>query len=347
MPFEGAKGLLEKVLPGVSVPILMRMVVPGALATGVIYPLTGRGWQFLQWKSPSYDWPDLILVVAIVILSGTLLSALSGEIYKVYEGRIFWPRRLFERATAWQQKRVERLLNQAERAKAEKQRTVYNEIWHQLRVYPLDDGGEPHAPYPTLLGNILAGYEDYPDNRYGMDSVFFWPRLWLLVEKEKKEEIDSTWSVADGLLSLSAAAIIGGVAWILDAALHGLEIICDENKYVPWHSPDFAALAGIGWLVLGYLVYRVSLPYHRANGEMFKSLFDLYRDKIWSMTTLKPHEQKIWDATWAYLQYLRIRCPHCGKLTSISKRTCQQCNSDIQQEIAKLRESGNLPIVPE
>jgi hypothetical protein len=50
-------------------------------------------------------------------------------------------------------------------------------------------------------------------------------------------------------------------------------------------------------LVVGYGFYRLSLPFHRQNGEVFKSIFDLYRGKIREALELKPLEKETWDAT--------------------------------------------------
>jgi len=58
------------------------------------------------------------------------------------------------------------------------------------------------------------------------------------------------------------------------------------------------------WLGLAYFFYRLSLPFHRNNGDVFKSLFDLYRDKLTRMTILQPREEERWEAAWAYLNYL-------------------------------------------
>jgi hypothetical protein len=194
-----------------------------------------------------------------------------------------------------------------------------------------------------MLGNILAGYEQYPDNRYGMDSVFYWPRIWLQVEKDKKEEIDSQWSVADGFLSLSAISVAGGILWILQAIL----IISDFSEFqIPLGSPESCALAGMGWLILGYGLYRLSLPFHRENGELFKSIFDLYRKKVWSMTGLKPNEKEMWDAAWGYLQYYRLTCPVCGVQNAKKDEKCKNCGQDMKELWETLRATGQFPTHP-
>jgi hypothetical protein len=49
---------------------------------------------------------------------------------------------------------------------------------------------------------------------------------------------------------------------------------------MPFPNPAESLVWGIGLLLPGHLLYRLSLPSHRANGETFKSIFDLYRGHL-------------------------------------------------------------------
>lgn len=323
LPFEAAKGVAEKVL-NVRFPIIMRVFFPGALAMGILYV---QAKSAIGWIPHEMDgvWQRLAFGALAVFLLGVVVSAATNEVYKIYEGRDYWPRRLFEAGVQRQARRVKKLLAAADKADGPE----YDELWYKLRIYPMDDNGDPEATHPTLIGNILAGYERYPWDRYGIDSVFYWPRIWLMVEKEKKEEIDSQWSVADGLLLLSAVSIVGGMWWMIQAAGHALEIF---SFAIPLNSEGYCFLAGIGWIALGYGFYRLSLSYHRDNGEVFKAIFDLYRDKVKSMTCLDPDEKIKWRAAWAYLQYLQyqeIPCAKCGTQNKFAEKKCKNCGADL------------------
>lgn len=107
-----------------------------------------------------------------------------------------------------------------------------------------------------------------------------------------------------------------------------------------------SALGGAGWLLLGYIFYRLSLPYHQENGEKFKALFDLYRDKFSKMRSLQPGEYNDWTAAWAYLQYLYLRCPECQEFTPILKNDCENCGKPIARGIRDFRNSGKFPTAP-
>ena len=215
LPFETAKGTADQLL-NVRSPIYMRVGLPGALAMAVLYP--PAGWLLARLPSqPEYLWQRVVAAIALAFLLGGIVSLLSDEIYKIYEGRILWPVWLLREAKSRQEARLGRLKRQEAEARAAGDVARLGEIWLQLRAYPVDDNSQPEVRRPTLLGNILEGYEQYPDTRYGMDSVFYWPRIWMLVEKDKKEEIDGRWCLADGFLTFSAVSLIGGAVWMVAA----------------------------------------------------------------------------------------------------------------------------------
>jgi hypothetical protein len=354
---ESAGGVVEKTAPLVHLPLLMRVVCPGILATAVVYPFTAMRTDFLSAQFSSI-WRELVFVLLMVVVLGAFVSALSGEIYKIYEGRILWPTKLFERLKSRQQARVDGLHNAAKRAKELGHITEHDEIWYKLRAYPLDPHGVPYASRPTMLGNILSSYEDYPWTRYRMDAVFYWPRLWLQIDKDKKEEIDKGWCIADGFLNLSAIAFCGGATWMA-AGLIGAVVRIPPYAFlysvsqrvigavvrIPPHAFPYSVsqrlLVGCALLVLGYAMYRLSLPFHRLNGETFKATFDIYRDKIRPMTHLGSSEISRWQGTWSYLQYLRVQCMCCGKYYPADKDRCDSCGYPASRSLDDLKHSSD------
>jgi hypothetical protein len=335
--FEAGTGAAEKVL-GVKLPVLMRIVLPGLAVTAVLYPWVAWLLGYLP-RDTDHIWEPIAGYAVLVLLLGAVVSTGSSEIYKICEGRTRWPEGLRKWAVKRQQARVDRLMKAA---KAAKVKDRYDELWLELRAYPTNGQGDPEATYPTMLGNILAGYEQYPSTRYGMDSVFYWRRIWLQIEKEQKEEIDNQWCVADGFLILSAVCAGGAVVWALQAlaAEFGVGV-----ARLPFGLTGLA-LAGVpGWLALAYLLYRVSLPFHRENGEVFKSIFDIHREKVWAMTSLKPGESQSFEAAWGYLQYLAFQCPNCKKWTSYVKDNCETCGMGLAELKKSLCATGKLPTV--
>jgi hypothetical protein len=316
---ESVGGAADKILPMVQFPVVMRLVLPGALAVAVLSP-------FIRLPDNPVGahlediWRPVVLLLLRVLVLGGLVALLSDEIYKVYEGRVWWPQWLFDFCTNWQQSRVRRLLELDQRAKITKNSVRRAEIWYRLRRFPVDNEGKRYASHPTLLGNILAEYESYPKTRYGMDSVFFWYRIWFVMENERKKEVDASWSIADGLLALSAVSVGGSLLWFVAGIFRSVSIVL-----LPFRSSITPRVGGGLLLLLGFIFYRLSLPYHRANGEIFKTIFDLYRDRIGSMTRLGTIESMKWEGTWSYLQYLKVSCMSCKKHYSIAEDPCPFC----------------------
>lgn len=332
LEMETAKGMAEKILPIVRFPIFMRVILPGSLASAIVYPFTGLRGDFISSQFKDV-WRELVLLLAAVFVFGAIISALSREMYKIYEGRILWPQGLFDWFRARHQAKIGKLLAKADRADKAGRPLRYDEIWYRLRMYPLNADGDPYASHPTLLGNILAEYEDYPRTRYRMDSVFYWDRIWLAMDKEKREQVDAEWSVADGFLGLSAVSFCGGIIWISAAVLKYLSL---PLPHVPFGAPKGSAIGGIILLALGYGFYRLSLPFHRSNGETFKAIFDLYRVRIQEMLRLGPAEFAAWENTWAYLQYLLVSCASCGNQYAVAKPRCERCGYETLKSLRKL-----------
>ena len=316
---ESLAGIGEKLIPLVRSPFLMRKVLPGLAATAIVFPSLGVRVDFFTDRLANLYRPALGLA-ALVLLLGHLTSFLSDDIYRIYEGRIFWPNWIFDFFQRLQQARVNALSRRADTAEKTNRTMRYRETWYILRRYPTNESGDPYASHPTLLGNILAGYESYPLTRYGMDAVFYWHRIWLQLENEKKEGIDSIWCAADGLLSLSAVGFCGALFWFLLGVSRFFGILSLLNR------PTHPFLGGGLLLVLGYICYRLSLPLARANGEIFKSIFDLYRDRISMMTEIGPLEVDKWHGVWAYLQYRKVHCISCRKYYSAGQDRCPYCH---------------------
>ncbi|MGA8431918.1 MAG: hypothetical protein WB729_18985 [Candidatus Sulfotelmatobacter sp.] len=334
---ESFSGVAEKAT-AVPFPILMRVGLPGLLATLLFYPLarpfpdlTGALTQHLG---------DVLLLVASIVVIGLLCAAFSNEFYKLYEGRYGWPRPVLEWALRRQQNRTATMF--ARQKELDQNEPEFKELWLQLRDYPTDENDEPRAESPTHLGNIVFTYEGYPDKRYGMDAAFYWTRLWMVMDKDVKEQIDNEWSKADGFLAMSAVSFLGGSVWLILGVLAWFD--------VSWtRTPTNSAMPFVGLLVigLGYVFYLSTIPFCRENGERFKAIFDVYRSRIRKMTELKPGEEALWDAAWAYYQYRMLICEICGNYNDLSKNSCGNCGAELANSQVNFRQTGKFPLKPQ
>ncbi len=53
----------------------------------------------------------------------------------------------------------------------------------------------------------MASYEYYPETRYGMDSAFYWYRIWLVIPDDTRKEYDNSWALGQAWLYISAASL--------------------------------------------------------------------------------------------------------------------------------------------
>ncbi len=109
---------------------------------------------------------------------------------------------------------------------------------------------------PTALGNALRAAEAAPRERYGLEAVICWPRLWLLLPKDARETLAEARRVLDLRVELWAWGLLS----LLWAFLW------------PW-----AAFLSLLWMTLAY---ALALDAARVYADLFQSAFDLYR---WSL----------------------------------------------------------------
>jgi hypothetical protein len=77
------------------------------------------------------------------------------------------------------------------------------------------------AVLPTRLGNILRAAEMYPYERYGMDGITLWSKLFKTLPKEFQEEIETAY---DELLFLLNSVIYGLNCW--SSAFRSSSLLC-------------------------------------------------------------------------------------------------------------------------
>lgn len=325
---------------------IFRIVLPGLVLSLLLLPLMN---PLVPPVLKIDELPDLAtLLLPEVLVLGLFLSLLRGLVYRIYEGRLLWPQWLHRRLTERLHKKARKRLSEA--SELDRSSLGYKDLWYWLRMFPLDEKGDPIAVRPTTLGNILEGYEQYPLRRYGMDSIFYWYRLWPTLPDSFVKQWDQLGAEADcfmfvsfsglcvGLLYVTVALVKWAAVWIVNnwlttssAALGNLDLIPSCGGSLIW---------GVSCLISGYIVYRISLPLHRRNGEFFKTTFDLYRDSIVRITEVSLDEREKWRQAWSYLQYMYIKCPHCERYYYAEEQKCIHCGKT--QESGKQKE-GQSP----
>jgi hypothetical protein len=143
---------------------------------------------------------------------------------------------------------------------------------------------------PTRLGNVLRAAEDYPgdDERYGMDAVFYWPRLYLVLPAETRALVQSHRSGLDRMVLLASLAMLFPFAGLIVLALAG-------TSWLAW------VVSAVVALLVGAAAYQGAVSAAVAFGDVIRSCFDNYRRTLLEQLGLPlpaslEAERKLWGA---------------------------------------------------
>ncbi len=173
----------------------------------------------------------VILLTALlgVAASGVIVQRLAAVGLRLIEG--YWPP-FAGRLSRWRTRAITAKADSLERrfqdlagpvlefkSATAAQRAEFADIDQRLRRVPAD------GDYlPTKTGNILRAGERRPAEKYGLDALVVWPRLWLLLPADTCGELSQARSALDstvasliwGLLFASFTAVAW---WALPAAI--------------------------------------------------------------------------------------------------------------------------------
>lgn len=147
-----------------------------------------------------------LLVVGLIglFLCGLITDQLTAPFLRLLQG--YWPdwpvlNELWLALIGWQEKKrvnmnrdwqklaKQQLAGTLDRAGARTYARLDDRM-HRLPAKPLD-------VMPTRLGNILKAGETRPENKYGLDAYVCWARMWLLLDKDLKEELTAARAALD------------------------------------------------------------------------------------------------------------------------------------------------------
>ena len=312
-----------------GVKLVFRILVPGFFLMLAVRPIL----LSLLERSGGSSYNDLALTVAILIL-GWFITILDMPVYMLFEGRRFWPEWLLAYGVRREEARLRRWLgaerwnyDQFKEHQNVRHQRRYQEASVEVRRFPLDEStGAYTAIFPTRLGNLITAYEQYPLTRYGADAIFYLPRVWLKLDKDLREELDTHQAVADSALYSSLALFVTGVFWFAYAAI--------PRRYAPWlqytATPALALAAGIAAVAMSAILYRAAIHVNDQYGAVFRAMFDVYlpaitKDLLAGGPVLRHVAHVTRDTTvltapvrdqfrivWRYLQNYRVRCNRCG-----------------------------------
>ncbi len=231
--------------------------------SGLLFYVLRYGWQELWHRLIGLQTVEqialLILLLLGLILSSLLTARWRFTLLRWLEG--YWPRplrRLEPHFSARQSRKLEKaeyrlneLLHKPELSPEETRRRAELELF--VHYYPAD----PAQIRPTQLGNILRAGETASAQKYGLDALVCWPRLWPLLPETLRADLIT---VRTQLLNLAEIWGMGFLSFV----------------WIVW-SPWAVVLAAL-WT---WSVYRMMLPVAMSYADMIESAFDLYRFRLY------------------------------------------------------------------
>lgn len=241
------------------------------------------------------DWVAMVVISAIV--GGSLLIALNGVIIHIYEGlpplpplvTHWWQRRnerrhdeLYRDVAANRAMRDQAIVDlgraETENLDATRRRQLASAELSLHDAHARIEQTYPSRPLPirrelvrpTALGNTYAVLEEYPYERYGIDSMVFWSRLIAVIPTNYLQSIGDQKTVCDLLLNLSFLSSI--------VVLEGL-LVGSLGAFRGWNLDEAFLVVPIGLLV-GYGFYRAAVSETTVLGKLIGGAFDLYRHDL-------------------------------------------------------------------
>lgn len=226
----------------------------------------GRLREMLTNLDDSVLWVIAIGGLLVVLASGVLVDRLSFGVLRVLEG--YWPRPLATLRGKLIAGRNGRLAMLEERiqvllARAELEADEQDEL-SRLEMSLARAPADLTLRMPTRLGNVLRAAEARPNEKYGLDAVVCWSRLWLVMPGQAKAELQEARSAMD--------ADVGGLSWAC--------LLFIWTVYTWWAIPvAVAAVLLTNKATLGSAVLYSDLL--EASFDLYR--FDLYRALAWPL----------------------------------------------------------------
>lgn len=245
------------------------------LATHFGWPRVGAWWK-------AADGLRQVLVaggaIAGLVLFALLVQSLLPAVIRAYEG--YW---LLRRP--W--RGVGGLLVRRHRNRWDKLDLADPRLFaYRYRHLPPDRSGL----LPTRLGNTLRAAELYvsDERRYGIDAVFFWPRLHALLPEALRQSLAAARGGVEQMLVVASLAVVLSVTTLVFAFTLRIPVAV----WVP---------VAAGGLVLAVAAYRGAVGAAGSYGELVRSAFDTHRmslvDSMGYRRPASPEEERaLWKA---------------------------------------------------
>jgi hypothetical protein len=264
---------------------LRRIILPGAVIASYAHPYL-RSW-LVPITHEQYGLETGLVLLAEAAFFGLLVSSATLPIFHVYEGlRLKFLTRWARRQNIQRLNKLEAewvSLHTPSRKLTEEEQDKEGEVFEGLSDFLIVEASgrrEYVVKRSTLLGNIIASYEFYPQTRYGIDGIVFWYHLLALAPEATRKSFEEKVAFADSMVLTSATGAIVSLLALcsllgrLVGKMSGLALI---TVRLPLSVDVIGFLGGV---VAWFIFYQLSLPAHRKIRSVFHALTDLTMPKL-------------------------------------------------------------------
>ncbi|TFE31150.1 hypothetical protein E0F15_10260 [Frankia sp. B2] len=248
--------------------------------------------SWLDRQTPAIQTLAILTALLGIAATAVLVSSAATPLLRLLEG--YWPaiadplrHRLAARAAAraaaddlaWQ---TAHTAVQPPNTPTNRQLVVYTRLERRRRQHP--SPGAPGFFLATRTGNILRAAERRPTDKYGLDTIICWPRLWPLLPDTHRTDLAAARTALDTAATITLWAL-------LFAATGGL----------------YTLLAIPAGLAVATITVTVVIPARaQAFGELIEVAFDTHRTQLythlrWPLPHTPAEEKPAGQALTAYL----------------------------------------------
>lgn len=216
-----------------------------------------------------------VVITAVSVALAISLQPLQFRLVQLLEG--YWPTWAplwVARLGVWAQgKRLERITGRMSAKSAdasEAARIAADERIHTAETQVLERFPNPDRLLPTSLGNALRAAEDRVGQRYGLESVVIWPRLFRLLPAEVQTALD------DEVTQLDVSARLS-VTWFVAGAVSAGIVLAEPSALLT--HPLWVVMV-LAVCVLARLSYSSAVESAIAHGSDIEIVVDLYRSLV-------------------------------------------------------------------
>lgn len=266
-------------------PTFIRIFLPGLVGSIIFTYIYNPYYQISSIADTLLFW------IISGIIFGMILGSLDLYIYQFFEGICFWRHCIW----GWQYRRVlnhRRKLYKELKYKITARNVTGNEeenknlsitiknLSDRLKEYP----NNPQDIEATRLGNVLADYETYSNEQYGMSFNVFWRRILLVLPQEIRDEIELRSAEADFPVYISfiffLCSFLAGFRLI--SLKDAISVLINQTLGLSGKEQFILFLAIVIIvicisLVISRIFYIISISAHKKYGRYVKAIIDIYR----------------------------------------------------------------------